>query len=54
MHFYKLKVFLGYKRTLDPRGVQTFEGRNSEGIKGIYVGGGGGVDYNRYYGHCMK
>jgi hypothetical protein len=26
---YKLKVFLGYQRTLDPKGVQTFyEGMN--------------------------
>ncbi len=51
---YKLEVFLGYKRTLDPRGVQTFEGNRSERNQRVYEGGREGVHYNRYYGHYMK
>jgi hypothetical protein len=27
---YKLKVFLSYQRILNPKGIQTFEGRRSQ------------------------
>jgi hypothetical protein len=31
---YMLKVFQGYPRTLDPRGIQTLEGRKSKNKQG--------------------
>jgi hypothetical protein len=39
MHVYELKVLPSYERTLDPKGVQTFEGMKSQRNKGMYEGG---------------
>jgi hypothetical protein len=36
---YKLKVLLGYQRILDPKGVQTFNGRGIKKKKGLYESG---------------
>jgi hypothetical protein len=35
---YKLKVFLGYTRTRDPKGIQTYFKKRIKRIKGVYEG----------------
>jgi hypothetical protein len=36
---YEINVFLGYQRIMDPKGIQTLEGRRNKKKKGFCEGG---------------
>jgi len=36
---YELKIFLGYQKIMDPKGIQTFYGRKAKGNKEFHEGG---------------
>jgi hypothetical protein len=47
---------MGYQRILNPRGVQTFEGRRNQKklVRDFMKVEEGGVHHNKYDGHCIK
>jgi hypothetical protein len=52
--FYKLEVFLGYQKIMNPKDPKHLKGGGVKKIRDFMKVEEGGVHHKKYDGHCMK